>query len=394
MPQTSITKALGLLFTSTPARTSYSYFLASSMPGYAINESTGYSATQNGSPYLFGSATPSDFVDLSNVPYASAGFGAAVDNIKAAAGVTLTEGTDVTAQIVAFGLNVPLYSGTTAIYGFSPNSATTSTALEFDVVLMPNGQTEVDVAATIMHELLHSVGLKDVGTSDYPDEGEDLARYTIMGRLVHPGEGRYPTSPLLYDIAALQALYGRNTSTGAGTSTYSSFTETEEPFLGSDKIFCIWDASGEDTIDAHALSAASLIDLRPGYFSSIGPGARVDLTGGETPALTSPGTLNISIAFGAYIENAVGSSTGDLIIGNLLTNELNGGGGADVIYGEGADSVYEAGDGTYNQVSNSPAAPKARRRASSSLYATTAGSRIIFSAAVAPTIFMAAAATI
>jgi Ca2+-binding RTX toxin-like protein len=350
MPEATIAKARMLVFTSTPVRTLYTYFIAPSMPGYALGESTGFSATQNGSPYLFGSALTPDFVDLSTVLGASAAVNASVERIKEAAGVTITPGTDLTAQIVAFGLNLALYESSKSVYGFSPNSSNVSNALEFDIILTPNGQAEIDLAATIAHELLHSVGLRDVNETDYPAEDEHLARYTIMGRAIHPGELRTPTEPQLYDIAALQSLYGRNASTGAGTTGYTNFVETDGPFEDRARIFCIWDASGDDTIDASARSNAALIDLRPGYFSSIGPGVNVGVTAGQTPTLPNPGTLNISIAFGAYIENAIGSTTGDLIIGNLLSNKLAGGGGADVIYGEGRDSIHEAGDGTYDQV--------------------------------------------
>jgi Ca2+-binding RTX toxin-like protein len=351
MPQTSIAKALRLLAPGQPAQASFTYYLPSSLPTYASGQSTGYSATPNGSPYLFGST--SAFVPLSSITDAVAVFGASVSNITAASGVTITAGASTAADIVAYGLSVQLYSGSTAVYGFAPWPGFYGDGRDSDLVLLPNGQASVDLAPTMMHEMLHTLGLRDVDDVIYPEEGADLARYTIMGRLLHPGEQRYPTEPLLYDIAALQALYGRNTSTGAGTSVYDQFTEAGGFFQGQDRIFCIWDASGNDTIDASALNAAALIDLRPGYFSSIGPGAGVSFTGGSAPAIAGAGagTLNVSIAFGAYIENATGSSTGDFIIGNLLSNRLEGGDGADVIYGEGADSVYEAGDGTYNQVS-------------------------------------------
>lgn len=71
------------------------------------------------------------------------------------------------------------------------------------------------------------------------------------------------------------------------------------------------------------------------------------------PSIGNIGELNISIAYGAYIENAVGTDNNDLLIGNLLSNHLEGGDGNDVLFAEGYDSIYDPSDGTYTRVSSS-----------------------------------------
>lgn len=83
------------------------------------------------------------------------------------------------------------------------------------------------------------------------------------------------------------------------------------------------------------------------------------MTSGNSPVLGSAGKLNISIAYGAYIENATGTSQGDVLIGNILSNSLNGGAGNDVIFGEGFGAIYDPGDGSYDRVgvSGASAAP-------------------------------------
>ena len=54
---------------------------------------------------------------------------------------------------------------------------------------------------------------------------------------------------------------------------------------------------------------------------------------------------NISIAFGAEIENAVGSNNNDTIFGNELDNRIIGGNGNDFIRGNGGDDVITGGAG-------------------------------------------------
>ena len=217
-----------------------------------------------------------------------------------------------------------------------------------------------NIHATIQHELLHAVGLNDVlsssGTPLYTGV-EDTNKYTIMSYNPHQEENRFVTELQIYDIAALQAIYGRDDGYNSGDTTISQFTETSGPHSGQDRIFSIWDGGGEDTIDASGVAQAALIDLRPGHFSSVGPQSDVQITAGSTPAVTTAGTLNISIAFGTYIENAKGTGAGDLLIGNLLSNKLEGGDGDDVIYGDGVASIHEAGevDAYYKRVSNTSA---------------------------------------
>ena len=70
-------------------------------------------------------------------------------------------------------------------------------------------------------------------------------------------------------------------------------------------IQAIWDAGGTDTINGSSYTQAVSIDLHEGSFSSLGA------------------VNNLSIAFGAVIENAIGSAQGDTIIGNDVANELD-----------------------------------------------------------------------
>jgi serralysin len=132
-----------------------------------------------------------------------------------------------------------------------------------------------------------------------------------------------PAGPMLYDIMALQYLYGPNTTFATGNDIY------DVPASGT--IECIWDAGGSDVITAAAANGASVINLVAGTFSRLG----------TTPAWQGGLANNLSIAFNVTIEHAVGSDFADTISGNAVANWLIGGDGADIIgAGDQADVVF------------------------------------------------------
>ncbi len=63
-----------------------------------------------------------------------------------------------------------------------------------------------------------------------------------------------PLTYMLYDIKALQDLYGANMTYRTGNDTYTA------PASGA--AYTIWDAGGTDTISAGSVSASVTIDLR------------------------------------------------------------------------------------------------------------------------------------
>jgi serralysin len=212
---------------------------------------------------------------------------------------------------------------------------------------------------SLIHELGHALGLKhpfEDGTM--LDAAHATQQYSVMaydgaarGLFVDVTETAstwswkayevVPDTPMLYDIAAMQYLYGANMSYRTGNDTYTFDTAT--PFLRT-----IWDAGGNDTISIANFSAGSLIDLQQGHYSSIhipsDSGAGVNWTR-PPPAATYDGTDNLAIAFGAVIENAVGGSGSDTLIGNSAANRLQGNGGRNVIDGgDGIDTAVYSGN--------------------------------------------------
>ncbi|MDP2904158.1 MAG: M10 family metallopeptidase [Methylovulum sp.] len=193
---------------------------------------------------------------------------------------------------------------------------------------------------TLIHELGHALGLKHPfeeveGNPAVLTGAEESNQYSIMsyngyqgaGFVYQPlGGGQFsffpvpPATPLLYDIAAMQFLYGANISTRTGNDTYT-FSNTQG------ELKSIWDAGGVDTFDLSNQALAQTINLNAGQFSSLG----VKQT--SVDGILSAATANIAIAYNAGIENAIGGAGNDTVMGNGLNNFLAGDAGNDTING-------------------------------------------------------------
>jgi len=199
---------------------------------------------------------------------------------------------------------------------------------------------------SLMHEIGHALGLKHPfdGSTNLP-AATDTRQYTMMSytdiqndvfRTITYGANNKPVftyqyvvpeTPMVYDIAAMQYLYGVNNNYKTGNDTYTFDTNTA--FLKT-----IWDAGGNDTISVANFTLACVIDLTPGNYSDIRMEAAPNppgYTGGTIP--TYDGKQNLGIAFGAYIENAIGGAGNDKLIGNKVNNTFTGNGGNDTIDG-------------------------------------------------------------
>ena len=194
---------------------------------------------------------------------------------------------------------------------------------------------------TLLHEIGHALGLKHPSSygeggasSDVPFliESKDNQQYSIMSYNIHPYKDDVEQfkfyentgavsakTPLLYDIAAIQLLYGANQDYNISNTLYHWDQDTD-PFM------CIWDAGGVDTIDVSNQTQNQIIDLRAGAFSSLGA---VKLQYSDDTIERYPAKDNVSIAYGTLIENAIGSNKDDTLIGNSVANQLTGNAGHD-----------------------------------------------------------------
>jgi hypothetical protein len=207
---------------------------------------------------------------------------------------------------------------------------------------------------TYMHEIGHSLGLSHPGTYDagnggsisYANNAEyslDNRQYTIMSYFggYAPGAGwqqdgtysnwLYSSTPMVDDIAAIQAIYGADMTTRAGDTTYGFHSNTGRDVfdftIDTTPIVTIWDAGGNDTLDLSGYSANQRIDLHAGAYSDVGGMVN-----------------NVAIAYNVTIENAIGGSGNDTITGNDADNVLRGNGGNDTIDGgAGIDTAVFSG---------------------------------------------------
>jgi len=238
-------------------------------------------------------------------------------------------------------------------YAYYPGNASVG-ALQGDVWLNNNSVSTSSLPVgsyshfVMMHEVGHAIGLAHPGDYNASSGGgpityansaqfiQDSHQYTVMSYFGETFTGAsslgYPDTFMLYDILAIQQLYGADTGYKSGDTTYGfNATDANSAYdfsFNTTPLLSVYDGGGTDTIDLSGYSSAQNLDLTEGAFSDIG-----GFVG------------NFSIAFGAVIENAVGGSGNDTIAGNAADNDISGGGGADDLSGGDGEDTLSGGAG-------------------------------------------------
>ena len=229
---------------------------------------------------------------------------------------------------------------------------------------------------TLMHEIGHALGLKHPHEVDgyfhaMPHD-HDSVEYSVMSYRSYVGASKgaytngtwsFPQTLMMYDIAAIQTLYGANYQTNGGDTTYHWDPNSGEFFIndegqgapiGNRVFMTLWDGGGHDTYDFSNYGTDLNVDLQPGGWSTIsaeqlaGLGYQRYAHGNIANALlyhNNPASL---------IEDVIGGSGDDVIVGNIADNTLTGGQGNDFLDGGfGADSaVYSGFSSEYSWVQN------------------------------------------
>jgi serralysin len=222
---------------------------------------------------------------------------------------------------------------------------------------------------TLLHELGHALGLKhgheSSGFGALPN-ATDSMEYSVMtyrsyvgsdARFIYNETWGDAQTYMMYDIAALQHLYGADFTTNAGATTYSWNPTTGATFVngqlalqpGADRIFeTIWDGGGTDTYDLSNYRTDLDVDLSPGGYSVLDRAQLADLGGGPNGGHARGNVFNAMLYHGdrrSLIENATGGSGDDTLRGNDANNALSGGAGRDHLIGGGGNDMLTGGTG-------------------------------------------------
>jgi len=224
----------------------------------------------------------------------------------------------------------------------------------------------------------------------------DNERYTVMsyeaGGLNVNRAYRFghAATPMALDIAILQKLYGANTSTHTGNTTYNLTDRASTNYdpNGNDgsvtvgrTFYAIWDNGGTDSIKYGGaqrsvlnLNAATLDQAGDANINALLDQVKMSAIYGDLPAefklelagdtgnaasayyaggffsrvFQNSATYDLggySIANGVEIENAEGGANGDLLIGNTADNMLDGKGGNDGLFGFDGNDTLKGDDG-------------------------------------------------
>jgi serralysin len=222
--------------------------------------------------------------------------------------------------------------------------------------------------ATVLHEIGHALGLKHPhdarnGFEALPVEWDSI-EFSIMSYRSHVGasvNGGYRNepwgfaqSPMIYDIATLQHMYGANFATRSGNTVYAWNPFTGEAFVdgagrgapGANRVFeTVWDGGGIDTYDFSNYATNLSVDLGPGSWSLVSGAQLADLGDGRIARGNVFNAFQYQGDPRSLIENAVGGIGNDRLAGNSGSNALWGKGGADSLIGLGGRDALAGGAG-------------------------------------------------
>lgn len=225
---------------------------------------------------------------------------------------------------------------------------------------------------TVLHEIGHALGLKHghecnvrFGALPFRQDSMEFSVMTYKSYVGNdPNGGGYTNeefgfaqSLMMFDIAALQHLYGADYTTNAGDTVYSWDAATGQtvingvaaPAPGDNRIFLtIWDGGGNDTFDLSNYDGGVEVNLVPGRASTLSVDQLAYLGGGPNHGFARGNVFNALLHEGdrrSLIENAIGGDGADLIRGNIAANRLTGGAGNDWIEGYAGRDRLIGGDG-------------------------------------------------
>jgi hypothetical protein len=342
--------------------------------GTTITYSFPTASSQYGTQATYGDSDP--FTGFS--PLDSAGHSGQKADVQRALGLiasytnlTFTQITDTTSTHATVRFANAGQSAVPTSEAFLPSNAPPGG----DVFFGTTGENPVmgnfDSGQAILHEIGHALGLKhgqDNGAYGKMNADRLDIEFSLMNYPNYIGstEG-YATastsaqSYMMYDIAALQFMYGANFNQVGHSNTYtwSPTTGTEfvngasmgTPYNGA--IFeTIWTAGANSTYDLSNFSQNQVDDMNPGGWMKFSTGQLADLNyyapskpNGE---IFAHGNIYNALEYNgdtrSLITNLVAGPGNDIITGNAADNTIKGSGGNDTIDGgAGTDTAVFSG---------------------------------------------------
>jgi serralysin len=174
------------------------------------------------------------------------------------------------------------------------------------------------------------------------------------GAYVYNEPAGFAQTLMMYDIAALQHMYGADYSTNNGNTNYRWDPLTGQAFVdgvgqaapADNRVFMtMWDGGGSDTYDFSNYADNLKVDLGPGGWTTTSQTQLADLGQGHYAHGNIANALLYNADTRSLIENAIGGAGDDKLIGNESANRLSGSSGDDTLIGGLGNDVYVGGSG-------------------------------------------------
>jgi len=198
--------------------------------------------------------------------------------------------------------------------------------------------------ARVMQILGHAMGLKNSFVGPVVPDGTDNQKYTVMSNQLNPDTNAAADTYGIYDIIALQDLWGGVPAGNSGDTTYIGNSP--------DAVQLIMDADGTDIFDASAKTSAVTLDLREGSSSvfdadhelMIAYDTVIENAKGGNGKDTIDGNDSKNLLIGLKGKDKISGHAGnDTLLGNNGNDSLNGGRGKDILKGgAGNDKLFGA----------------------------------------------------